>query len=127
MRFLTPAEVAKLASAIDVRYRALVLLGAYGGLRVGELCGLQVKDVNLLQRRVIVRSIVTEVESRNISGQPKTSASRRTVPIPEAVGDELAKHLSRVNPRADSPYVFQAPMGGPIRAQSWRKRYWRRC
>jgi integrase len=35
MRFLNPAEVARLADAIHSRYRALVLLGAYGGLRMG--------------------------------------------------------------------------------------------
>jgi excisionase family DNA binding protein len=35
MRFLTPAEVAHLTDAINPRYRALVLLGAYGGLRMG--------------------------------------------------------------------------------------------
>ncbi|HET7517181.1 MAG TPA: hypothetical protein VFN05_05690 [Actinomycetes bacterium] len=37
MRFLTPAEVAALADAIEARYCALVLVGAYGGLRIGEL------------------------------------------------------------------------------------------
>jgi len=37
MRFLNPVEVARLAEAIGSRYRALVLLGAYGGLRMGEL------------------------------------------------------------------------------------------
>jgi hypothetical protein len=36
MRFLNPAEVARLADAIGPRYRALVLLGAYGGLRMGS-------------------------------------------------------------------------------------------
>jgi hypothetical protein len=41
MRFLTPAQVAALADAIDRRYRALVLVGAYGGLRIGELAGLR--------------------------------------------------------------------------------------
>jgi integrase len=39
MRFLTPAGVARLADAIGPSYRALVLLGAYAGLRIGELAG----------------------------------------------------------------------------------------
>jgi hypothetical protein len=39
MRFLNPTEVARLADVIDVRYRALVLVAAYGGLRIGELVG----------------------------------------------------------------------------------------
>jgi hypothetical protein len=36
MRFLTPVEIARLADAIRPHYRALVLVGAYGGLRIGE-------------------------------------------------------------------------------------------
>ena len=33
MRFLTPEEIRRLADAIDPRYRGLVLVMAYGGLR----------------------------------------------------------------------------------------------
>jgi integrase len=33
MRFATVAQVAALADAIDPRYRALILVAAYGGLR----------------------------------------------------------------------------------------------
>src|SRR5829696_8176385 len=51
MRFLNPAEVARLADAIGPRYRALVLLGAYGGLRMGELAGLRRGRVDLLRGR----------------------------------------------------------------------------
>jgi hypothetical protein len=36
MRFVTVAQVAALADAIDPRYRALVLVAAYGGLRWGS-------------------------------------------------------------------------------------------
>ena len=39
MRFLSPAEVWKLADAIASEYRALILLGAFGGLRIGEMAG----------------------------------------------------------------------------------------
>ncbi|MBW3589871.1 MAG: site-specific integrase [Actinobacteria bacterium] len=38
--FLTPSEVSRLASAIEPRFRALVLVAAYLGLRWGELAGL---------------------------------------------------------------------------------------
>jgi hypothetical protein len=37
MRFLARAEIVDLAEAIHARYRALVFVGAYGGLRIGEL------------------------------------------------------------------------------------------
>lgn len=39
--FLMPREVEALAEAIEPRFRALVLLAAYGGLRFGELAGLR--------------------------------------------------------------------------------------
>jgi len=47
MRFLSPSEVDRLAEAIDARYRAAVILGAYGGLRAGELFGLRISRLNL--------------------------------------------------------------------------------
>jgi integrase len=37
MRFLGPAEIVHLAEVIHPRYRTLVFVGAYGGLRIGEL------------------------------------------------------------------------------------------
>jgi integrase len=47
MRFLTPAEIVDLAEAIHARHRALVFVGAYGGLRIGELAGLRPSRVDL--------------------------------------------------------------------------------
>jgi integrase len=54
MRFATVAEVAAVADAIPPRFRALVLVAAYTGLRWGELAGLRVKRVDLLHRQITV-------------------------------------------------------------------------
>src|SRR5919201_1153371 len=94
MRFLTPAEVARLADAIHPRYRALVLVGAYGGLRIGELAGLRRHRVDLLRGTVRVAEIVVEVEGVLHVGPPKTRAGRRTVALPRFVVAELAAHLA---------------------------------
>ena len=51
MRFLTPTEIDHLAKVIHPRYRALVVVGAYGGLRIGELAGLRRARVDLLGAR----------------------------------------------------------------------------
>jgi integrase len=93
-RFLTPAEVARLANAIDPRYRALVLVAAYGGLRIGELAGLTRRRVDLLRGTVEVAEIITEVEGRLGGGLPKTRAGRRTVGLPRRVVEELDQHLA---------------------------------
>jgi integrase len=52
--FLTVAEVRRLAVAVGPSYRALILLGAYGGLRIGEMTGLRRKRLDLTARVVEV-------------------------------------------------------------------------
>jgi integrase len=123
MRFLTPAEVATLADAIQPRYRALVLVGAYGGLRIGELAGLRRSRVDLLRGTVTVAEIVVEVRGVLHMGPPKTRASRRTVGLPRFVVEELAAHLAE--PGDLEAFVFTAPEGGPLRVHNFRARVWR--
>jgi integrase len=106
MRFLTPAEIARLADVIDPRYRVLVLVAAYGGLRIGELAGLRRGRVDLLRGTVEVAEIVTEAGGVVRFGPPKTRAGRRTVGLPRAVVEELTAHLARAEPEA---FVFAAP------------------
>jgi integrase len=134
MGFLNPAEVAGLADAIGPRYRALVLLGAYGGLRMGELAGLRRGRVDLLRGMVDIAEIVVEVRGQLYTGPPKTRAGRRTVGLPRVVVEELAAHMGPVGP-ADA-YVFTAEKGGVLRTSNSASRCgcrpcarlgWRRC
>jgi len=122
MRYLTPAEVNHLADTIDPRYRALVLLGAYGGLRLGEMLGLRWGRVNLLRRRIQVAEISVEVRGEITYGPPKTKAGARTVPLPSVVTNELAK-LTDANPDPGT-LVFRSPHGAPLRAGQFRQRVW---
>jgi integrase len=123
MRFLTSAEVVTLADAIAPRYRPLVLVGAYGGLRIGELAGLRRNRVDLLRGTVTVAEIVVEVRGVLHIGPPKTRASRRTVGLPRFVVGELAVHLAE--PGDPQSFVFTAPQGGPLRVTGFRARVWR--
>jgi Phage integrase, N-terminal SAM-like domain len=82
MRFLTPAEVVRLADSIRPDYGALVLLGAYGGLRIGEMAGLRRGRVDLDHGMVEVAEIVTEVSGYLHFGPPKTRAGYRRVGLP---------------------------------------------
>jgi integrase len=123
MRFLTPSQVATLADAIDHRYRAAVLVAAYGGLRAGELFGLRGARVDLLRRRLEVTEIVVEVRGRLTFGPPKTRAGRRSVPIPAFVAESLNDHFIEQGVRPDE-HVFTAPRGGPVRLGQWRRRVW---
>ncbi|MGH9014880.1 MAG: tyrosine-type recombinase/integrase [Acidimicrobiia bacterium] len=124
MRFLSPDEITTLACKIDARYRAMVVLDAYTGLRVGELVGLRRRRLDLLRRTLQVAETAVEVHGELLFGAPKTRAGHRTVPFPSFVGQALDEHLSQfVSPGANA-HVFTAPEGGPLRPAAWRARCW---
>jgi integrase len=54
MHFLDAVQVERIVEAIDPRYRLLVLVGAYTGLRPGEITGLKVKRLDLLRGKIEV-------------------------------------------------------------------------
>ena len=54
---------------------------------------------------------------------PKTSASHRQIALPRFVANVLAEHLATWPPGSDG-FVFQAPMGGPVRRSNFRRRVW---
>ncbi len=123
MQFLTPNEVAALADAIDPTYRAAVILGAFGGLRVGELFGLRSKRVDVLRGRVDVAEILVEVSGQLHFGPPKTRAGRRAVPLPRIAVEALSTHLTS-HPAGPDDLVFRSAQGDPTRLSNWRHRVW---
>jgi hypothetical protein len=75
MRLLDGAEVADLAAALPDRYSSLAVAGAYTGLRWGELAGLRVGDLDMLRRRLTVRSTLIEPSGETPRlGPPKSKA-----------------------------------------------------
>jgi integrase len=124
MRFLTHEEVASLAAAIDVRYRALVYVAAYTGLRAGELVALRRSHVNLLRRTVTVVEQVQYIARRHVVAPPKSAAGRRSVALPRLVADELEEHLRGLPDQSAEALVFPAPEGGYLHLENFRKRVW---
>jgi integrase len=123
-RFLAAGEVEVLADAIDIRFRALVLLAAYGGLRFGELAGLRRNRIDILGGRVVVAETLVENNGRLIFGSPKTKRSRRTVPLPRRVVGELEQHLDQYVSGAPDALVFTGPKGAPLRRSGFHRRWW---
>ncbi len=118
MRFLTGAEVERLADAIDPRYRALVLVLAYGGLRIGEAAALTTERVDLGRRQLHVVQTVSWVKGHLYLHEPKTAAGRRKVGLPASVAEELADHLATV----EGELAFPAPGGGHLQPNHFRRR-----
>ena len=115
----------ELADTIDPRYRGLVLLASFGGLRTGESLGLCRCDVDLLHRQVKVREQAQELAgSGRVTGEPKSEAGKRKIAVPEVVVKALEEHLAQyVELGVESP-VFTGPEGGPLRratlSDAWR-------
>jgi integrase len=101
----------------------LILLGAYGGLRVGEMAGLRRARVDLATGTVQVVEVITEPRGVLHVGPPKTRAGRRTVGLPRFVLDALAELLA--TPGAPEDHVFTGPQGGVLRVSLFRSRFWR--
>ena len=122
----TIAEVDALVEAMDDPYRAMVILAAWCGLRLGELLALTRRRIDLDQGTVeVVASSYERFGGTVETGPPKTAAGRRRVAIPPHVLPEIERHLERyVGSAPDSP-MFVGPKGGVLYrgvfARSWRR------
>ncbi len=69
------------------RINIAILLCLFTGLRVGELCGLQWKDIDLENNVLSISRTVQRInlsgKSKVIVGTPKSKSSVRSIPIPE--------------------------------------------
>ncbi len=120
--FLTAEEILSLAKVIDPRYRLMVLLGGFGGLRFGEVAALRVSSLGTGASSVTICETVSQVRGHLEIGPPKTRASIRAVALPKFVADELAEHAKSL---ARNDLLFTAPEGGIISPTTWRNRFWK--
>jgi integrase len=121
--FLTAEQVELLADAIDERYRALVYLLAYGGLRWGEAVAVRRRRIDLRRSRVEVAESLAEVAGALHFGPTKTY-DRRTVILPAFVRDQLAHHLAGHHIDDLDALVFSSPEGTPLRHSNFWRRDW---
>ncbi|WP_280429103.1 tyrosine-type recombinase/integrase [Nocardia brasiliensis] len=87
----------------------MLLISAQSGLRVSEVAGLRVKDVDFLRRRIQVRQQI------GADGKPtttlKTDTSRRTVPLADESHEKLSAFLATVE-RGRDDLIFKVHRTG---------------
>ncbi len=110
-----------LADAVPPRYRALVLMAAFAGLRRGELFGQTRGDIDPLHWTVTV-SIQRQ---ENAHGQPlvgaqKTDAGKRTIVLPKQLLIDIQEHLATCAAPGPDGVVFLGAKGWPLRPQDWQ-------
>lgn len=86
-------EIAALVEEMPAQYRALILLAAWCGLRIGELAELRRKDVDVERGLLHVTRGVVRIEGAVSVGTPKSDAGVRTVTVPPHLRPMLADHM----------------------------------
>jgi integrase len=122
---LSVGEVVALVEVMPERYRALVLLAAFGSLRWGELAALRRCDVDAEHGTVRVERSLTELSGGYLFGPPKSAAGRRVVVVPAVIRPALADHLTTFTASQPDALVFTSPNGAPMRDGNFRRRVWR--
>lgn len=130
---VTVEQVYAIADTIVPRYRALVLLAAFTGLRFGELRALRRRRLDLDAATVTVAAEDGNVQ-RDRDGaprftRPKSRAGARVVAIPAPIVEEMRAHLERVGDHGPDALVFPADKSAdgmrPFHAEAfgrqWRK------
>lgn len=86
-------ELAVIVATIPARYKAMVLIAAWCGLRFGEITELRRSDFAAKAGVLKVRRGVVRAERQVIVGDPKSAAGSRDVAIPPHLLDVLKEHL----------------------------------
>ena len=82
------------------RKTAGILVALLTGVRIGELCGLQMKDICLSNNTISINKTVQRIFDKRKGttyihiGPPKTKTSARTIPIPYLLGNIIKRFLS---------------------------------
>ena len=126
IRALSPEEARRLLEAAQTEDSILgdaVILAMHGGLRLGELLGLEWEDVDLERGRVTVRRTLQYLPGEGLAlREPKTARANRMVPLGLTALSALRRLRRRqieerlaVGPDYnDRGLVFADPLGRPI-------------
>ena len=112
----TLEDIEKVRSGLGQRWEVIPVVLAGSGLRVGELLGLRLSDVDFLRRTIRVER--QRLQSNQIAPL-KSKASRRTVPVGQVVIDALAAHLASYPTTDDA--LFTDDLREPLTYRRWKR------
>jgi integrase len=103
-----PDEVKAIVGALQGRWRPILLVAIFAGLRASELRGLRWADVDLDRRELTVRQ---RADRFNEIGAPKSESGERTIPLPPLVVNAL-KEWRMSCPKGELGLAFPNAAGG---------------
>ena len=135
IRVLTLQEMYMFIKAIEKEHQRMAfLLSLASGLRLGELLALTWDNVDLDSGILKVRRTLNRLKTFDenspkktkliLQETPKTSTSRRNVPIPQSIVEELKKHKEhQIDDGLDNPLnlVFISEVGTPLEPRNFTR------
>ncbi len=109
MRVLSPLEEQRLLSVLfkDVdRYKLGVFICLYTGIRIGELCALQWKNISFSENAIKIEHTMQRLQREDLNAlqktriivtEPKSFSALRTIPLPEFVIDVIKPFIGSPN------------------------------
>jgi integrase len=92
--------------------------------RVPVVARRRVRDIDFLRCTVQVDEPLPTANGHIVSSIGKTSASTHPVTLPSFLVEMLAEHLAVTGRTQPEDHVFQAPRGGPLNMNNFRRRIW---
>lgn len=95
-----------------------ILLCLYSGLRIGELMALQWSDIDFAKGVLTVSKSCYDGKDGPIIDEPKTTASRRVIPLPK----KLFPILDGIRKKSSSSFVISSK-GKPLSVRSYQRSF----
>ena len=82
------------------RRTAGVLIALFTGIRIGELCGLKMQDISIIDKTITIQRTVQRIYNKTTRtsyvyvGAPKTASSARTIPLPSLLVNIIKKYYT---------------------------------
>jgi len=138
MKVLTPEEAGRFVDAIVYsKWKPLFSLMIATGVRPSEALALKWQDINLEKKRITINRSITRPKPGSSQWnlqETKTTRSRRTIPIPDSVVEDLKEHkkkqnneIVRAKPGTYTNYgfVFAAENGEPAMENNILRRHFK--
>jgi integrase len=116
-------EADRIIAATPSPHDALVMLLAYGGLRIGEAFALRRNSIDLDAGTVTISQTLVEITGQLSFDTPKTHQTR-TVTLPHFVVERLYEVLNQID-EAPTALLFPTRTGKPQHYNSWRTTYFK--
>lgn len=129
----TDDELEIMVQHMPPKYKAMVVMAAWGGFRFGELTELRRKDIFIerdedgnvdLIRVSVTRGVEIDEHGKFVVGPPKTEAGIRTITLPPFTNEEVIHHLDTFVGPGNEDLLFPAKQGGHMRQSTFAKAWY---